>query len=391
MSKEKTVKPKPEVENQKVDDQKKPGSKFKEGFLNFVKKYPVFIGMIVAIIYLIILIAIATKGFSLDHTKYCSVAFSIGKLDVAWYAIFILSGIIVAAFWGMYEFPRIGVKRNDLYDGLLAIIPLSIIGARLYYVIFDNQGVYNSFVDVINIRDGGLAIHGAVLTALISAIVFAKIKKINVLKIFDVVVIGFLIGQIFGRWGNFMNREAFGSAVTPNWFFNLTPKFIRNNMVIDVPKAGMVNQPTFLYESFLNFLLLSILLVIRRCDCKVFKVRVGDIFAIYLIGYGLIRGGFIEWLRTDPLHIGGARINIILPLVLAGLAVIFMIVKNRVPKFREMAPYYMDVVEEMNLYEKGLEGKEARKARKVEEKRQKAKRRNDRKERRKKNKKDKKK
>lgn len=324
-------------------------------FMQFVKKFPEVVAGPLMILWVFILIVIGTGGLN----EVNPIALSLGTLQIRWYAIFILTGIIFAAIYGYYEFPKLGVSRNDLTDGLLAIVPLSIIGARLYFVLFSTVK-YDSLWDVINITTGGLAIHGAIITAIISVLVFAKIKKISVWNFFDILVIGFLIGQVVGRWGNFMNQEAYGGIVSESsWVFhNLVPNFIKKNMEVN----GNFHHPTFLYESFLNFVVVVGLIVIRR-----FRVlKVGDSLGIYLIAYGLIRGLIIEPMRTDPLYIGSLRVNVIFSIVLFGVGgILYLILKRFLVKD---LPFYYDLAIEANLYDKGLEGKEYRKSQKEEAK-----------------------
>lgn len=317
----------------------------------FVHKFPEVVAGPLMIIWLFVLIAIATRGFGVIPANG-HIAIAIGSLSVAWYAIFILTGILFAAVYAYYEFPKLGITRNDLTDGLLPIVPISIIGARLYYVIFDPNKSYKSFLDVINLTDGGLAIHGAIIAAVISVIVFARIKKIRVWYLFDTLVIGFLIGQIIGRWGNFMNQEAYGPVVENSWVFRaLVPGFVKKNMLID----GAYHHPTFLYESFLNFIALVGLLVVRRFRL----LKVGDGLGIYLILYGIIRGAVIEPMRMDPLYIFGLKVNVLFSLTLfAGGGIIYLILKYI---FAKDLPYYYDLAIDSNLYIKGLEGKEYRK------------------------------
>lgn len=331
-------------------------NKIKESkFGQFVIRFPeVVIGPLM-LLWVFILIVIATNGLGLIDPAKQGNAISLGSLSIKWYAIFILTGIIFAAIYGYYEFPKLGISRNTLTDGLLVIVPLSIIGTRLYYVLFSGA-TYDSFLEVINLTDGGLAIHGGIITAIISVIVFAKIKKLNPLYFFDILVIGFLIGQVIGRWGNFLNQEAHGPAVSESsWvFYNLVPAFVRNNMNI----GGTTYHPTFLYESFLNFIALVSLLVVRRFRL----LKVGDSLGIYLIVYGLIRGLVIEPMRTDPLYIGSFKVNILFSLsIFAGGGVIYLLVKNI---FFRNIPFYYDLAISENLYLKGLEGREYNKKQK---------------------------
>lgn len=333
-------------------------NKLKESkFGQFIRKYPEVVVGPLMLLWVFILIVIATNGLGTIDSSKEGTAFSIGSFSIKWYAIFILTGIIFAAIYGYYEFPRIGISRNTLTDGLLFIVPLSILGSRLYYVIFDPVGGYNSLWDVLDFTRGGLAIHGAIITAVILVIIFAKIKKKSIWNFFDILVIGFLIGQIIGRWGNFINQEAHGPEVVNSWVFrSLVPGFVKKNMEI----GGVTYHPTFLYEGFLNFIVLVFLVTIRRFRA----LKVADGLGIYLVLYGVIRGLIIEPLRTDPLIIGGLKVNIVFSLALfGGGGLLFLILKYI---FVKDLPFYYDLAINENLYTKGQEGREFRKRKKEE-------------------------
>ncbi len=255
---------------------------------------------------------------------------SIGGFTVVFYSFFIVMGIIVGLTLALREMPRIGMEKDDFMDGFLWIVPLAILGARLWYVAFEwDNFIYGSFgpsiLRVLGFSSGtfnmaefgleGLAIHGAFVTAIILAYFYTRKKKIDVLKLLDVVAVGFIIAQAFGRWGNFFNQEAHGGLVggMTDGVANLSikeqyeflrntlhiPEFIVNNMFMTSGKfiddIGF-HHPTFFYESMLNLVGFSIMLILRRVK----KVYFGEILAFYLIWYGGVRI-FIETMRTDPL------------------------------------------------------------------------------------------
>jgi phosphatidylglycerol:prolipoprotein diacylglycerol transferase len=252
------------------------------------------------------------------------------------YSFFIVVGIIVALTLGLREMPRIGMEKDDLMDGFLWIVPLAILGARLWYVVFEWSNfvygnLFESLLRIIGFQNGqlefvnsaggrnfgleGLAIHGAFVTAVILAYFYTKKRKLDLFKLLDVVAVGFIIAQAFGRWGNFFNQEAHGGLVggMSDGVANLTvkeqyeflrntlhiPNFIVNNMYMTsgqfIDDVGF-HHPTFFYESTLNVLGFSIMLILRRIK----KIHFGEIFAFYLIWYGGVRI-FIETMRTDPL------------------------------------------------------------------------------------------
>lgn len=288
----------------------------------------------------LILVAIATRG----SAPYSNIAIRFSaNIQIAWYAVFILSGISYGAFLAYNEFKRLGWDTELLFDALLYAVPLSIVGSRLYYVLFDPVDRYETFMDVIDITSGGLSIHGAVITAFIFVIIYTRIKKMNVWLLADILAIGFLVGQIMGRWGNFMNQEAYGPIIESTFVLNIIPGFIKDQMFI----MGNYHHPTFLYEGLWNLAGLIFLLIARRK--RWFKV--GDMMALYLIWYGLGRGAIIEPLRlgghpTDALRMFGLPANIILSIglfMLGGIAI--MVAKHYLIKDQK---YYVDMLVDQN-------------------------------------------
>ena len=303
----------------------------------------VFLGLIV-----LIMLATMTQGtYLLTHTHYNTTAIDFGSigsfnLAIQWYALFILYGIVGGATLAYFEFKRLNLDTNILFDGLLLCVPLSIVGARLYYVLFDPYPDYQSFFDVINITQGGLAIHGAVIFTIIALLFFTKYKKVSIWVVLDILAVGFLVGQISGRWGNFMNAEAYGPAIQEgSIMLKILPEFIKNQMTMS---DGFVHHPTFLYEGAWNFLGLVFILVIRRKRV----LKTGDLIGVYLIWYGLGRGALIEPLRTlgedgDSLMMFGIPTNIVLSfgvLMLGGILII--VLKHFLIKDQ---PYYYDLLE----------------------------------------------
>lgn len=289
----------------------------------------------VLVFLLVLTIAIGTQ----TKTPYNPVAINLGFAQIVWYAIFILTGIILGAFFAYQEFRRFGWDVNILFDGILYGVPLAIIGARLYYVLFDPTPNYNNIIDVINITQGGLAIHGGVIVALLFLVIYTKKKKVSFWGFADVVMIGFLVGQIVGRWGNFMNQEAYGPVIESQFILNILPNFILNQMYI----GGNFHHPTFLYEGLWNLIGLIFLLFARRKRW----FRLGDMLGLYLIWYGIGRGLIIEPLRVgghpdDALRLFGLPANVILSLGLFALGGIGVLILTRY--VLKDQPYYVDML-----------------------------------------------
>lgn len=246
------------------------------------------------------------------------VAFTIFGIDIYWYAVIIVFGFSLAAIYGYFNRRKYGLTKDTLMDLLIVGTVFGVLGARLYYVIFSG-GRYDSLWQVLNMRDGGLAIYGAVIGAAVSEIIACRIKKIPFLAACDVMVIGFFIGQSIGRWGNFANQEAFGRGTSLPWGMQSA------NTLADVP--GSPVHPCFLYESIwcaLGFLLLHIL------SKKCYKFR-GQLSLVYALWYGLGRV-WIEQLRTDSLYLipGVIKISQLLAILsLAAIPLLWMGFKNK--------------------------------------------------------------
>lgn len=308
--------------------------KFIDHFINF--KIPYLMGLSFVVWFLLLLI-LATAG---QTPPYRNLAIELGSFSVAWYALFIMTGIVFAIIMAVRESKFVDINKTHLIDGAMYAIVLSIIGARLYYVVFDpDKSNYQSIGAIFNIAGGGLAIHGGIITAIIFVIVYSKIRKMNIFALLDLLAPGFLIGQIVGRWGNFFNQEAHGGPIKAGTLETLRrfiPNFIIENMHIN----GVYYHPTFLYEGLWNLAGLIIILIVRRKRL----LKLGDLIGYYLIWYGLGRGLLIEPFRTDPLYIGPWRVNIVLSIGLFAIGGIsYLIIKNVI---RRDLPYYLDVVHE---------------------------------------------
>lgn len=216
------------------------------------------------------------------------VAFSIFGIDIMWYGILISAGVLLGVLIALKECKRIGFKEEDLLDFLLIAIPAGIVGARAYYVMFSWDYYSKNLSQIINIRNGGLAIHGALLAGVIVSVIFCKMRKINPLQILDILMPSVALGQSIGRWGNFINQEAHGGPTDLPW-----------GIMVD----GVKVHPTFLYESIINLLVFIFLMWYARKK----KKNEGEVFALYLILYSVGRF-FVEGLRTDSLMFIGLRV-----------------------------------------------------------------------------------
>ena len=223
------------------------------------------------------------------------IAFTVFGIDVAWYGILISMGVLIGTLIAMKEARKLGLDEEILLDFLILEVPLSLIGARVYYVIFEWDMYKNNPMEVFNVRNGGLAIHGAIITAIVVAIIFTKVKKINFWTIADICGPSLILGQSIGRWGNYINKEAHGGPTDLPW-----------GIMIE----GVKVHPTFLYESIWNFLVFLFLLWYARNKQKI----KGEVFLLYLGLYSFIRL-FVEGLRTDSLMIGDIKVAQLMSLI----------------------------------------------------------------------------
>ena len=238
--------------------------------------------------------------------------FSIGSFEVRFYGLIIAMGLILAVCYALRRKEQFGLSEDDLLDGVLWIAPFAILCARLYYCAFEWEQYAGNPISILYIWEGGIAIYGAVIGAAIGVIVHCKIfKKISVLATLDLVSLGFMIGQMMGRWGNFFNREAHGGV---------TDSFLRMGLINPVTGQGAYYHPTFLYESLWNlvgFILIHFLSKKRKYD--------GQVALYYVAWYGLGRA-MIEGLRTDSLWWGNFRVSQVLAAASCLAAVILLMV-----------------------------------------------------------------
>ena len=251
------------------------------------------------------------------------VAIDFGPIQIYWYSIIVFVGLLVGSIIIFKEARKRKISEEFLINLICDSIIIGIIGARLYYVLFNLSYYLHNPLEIFAIWNGGLAIHGGVFAALIFIIIYCKKNKINILQTLDVVVVGLIIGQAIGRWGNFFNAEAYGQITTLSTLQSQgIPKFIIDGMYI----LGEYRQPTFLYESIWCLAGFIALLIIRKCK----YLKRGQLTGFYLIWYGLARF-VIEAMRSDSLMLGNVKIAQVVSVifVLVGMVLaIFNVIKS---------------------------------------------------------------
>lgn len=247
------------------------------------------------------------------HLENVGQSISVFGFEIAYYGMIIGLGVIAGILMAVHEAKRTKQDPDTYYDLAMYAVVLSVIGARIYYVIFSWDSYKDDLLSIFNIRQGGLAIYGGVITAIIVVFVFARVKKLSFGQMTDTAGLGLILGQIIGRWGNFFNREAFGEYTDNLLAMRLPLDAVRSSDVTELMREHMEVidgisyiqvHPTFLYESLWNLAVLVGLLLWRK-----HKKFQGEIFLLYLFGYGVGRF-WIEGLRTDQLLIPGMKLPV---------------------------------------------------------------------------------
>lgn len=261
-------------------------------------------------------VAFPGLGLEFDINR---VAVSIAGFEIYWYALCIVSGVALALLYAKFNAKRFEIDMDSLLNCFIVGVITAIIGARLYYVAFKWDDFAGDFMRIINLRDGGLAIYGGIIGALLGGLITAKVQKMKLLPVLDLAMIGFLIGQACGRWGNFMNQEAYG--VETDSLFRM----------VSEGTGGVAVHPCFLYESL--WCALGVLVL------HIFSVKwqkyYGQVTFLYMIWYGTERF-FVEGLRTDslylPFEVFGAQVRVSqavsLGLVVAGIVLLIVFRKR---------------------------------------------------------------
>lgn len=283
---------------------------------------------------------VSFPGIGIGEFKINPVAFRLGSIEVRWYGIIIVVGMILAFLYCAYRSKQEGISFDDLLDFAIFTVIFAIIGARAYYVL-TSLDEYDSFLEMIAIWNGGIAIYGAIIAGAITILVVCRVKRYSwskTFKFFDSVAPAVMIGQIIGRWGNFCNGEAFGGVIAEDsWLY-----FIR--MGLNSRNTGYVTEfvhPTFLYESLWNlvgFAIIHFLYKKKKFD--------GQVVLMYLTWYGFGRM-LIEGLRTDSLYVGIFRISQVVGLlcfVICGALLVFYLI--RAHKKAKLAPAIEEILQE---------------------------------------------
>lgn len=250
------------------------------------------------------------------------VAVDLGPIQIYWYSIFIFIGLLTASIVVFAEAKKRKINEDFLINLTCDSIIIGLIGARIYYVLFNLPYYIKNPIEIFAIWNGGLAIHGGIFAALIFTIIYCKKHRVNILQILDIIVVGLIIGQAIGRWGNFFNGEAYGNITTAEVLYSQgIPKFIINGMYI----LGEYRQPTFFYESVWCAVGFLALLIIRKYK----YLKRGQLTGIYLIWYGIARF-VIEGLRTDSLMLGPIKVARLVSIifVIVGIVLFFYNIKK---------------------------------------------------------------
>ena len=258
-------------------------------------------------------------GLGIGEFQLSPVAFSVLGRDIAWYGIIITVGMILAFLYASSRAKFEKISSDDLLDYAIFIIICGVVGARAYYVLMKLEN-YHTFYDAIAIWNGGLAIYGAVIGGIIAIIGVSLVKKFKILQMLDIVAPACMIGQILGRWGNFVNAEAFGSETTLPWRMGI------HQIGHRVYQNPIYVHPTFIYESLWNL----VGFIIIHCTYKKKKYN-GQIFLMYATWYGLGRM-FIEGLRTDSLMVGDIRISQLVAFVSCIIGIVLLVVFGTLAK-----------------------------------------------------------
>lgn len=252
-----------------------------------------------------------------------AILLDLGFIKIYWYSVIMFIAILIAGYLALREAKKWKIPEDFMINLFFFIIPIAMIGARLYFVAF-HFDYYGSHVsEIFKVWEGGLAIHGGILAGLLFLLFYSKKYKVNTKRLLDIVVVSLLLGQAIGRWGNFFNGEAHGAATTLE-ALKWLPNFIVEGMYIN----GIYYTPTFLYESIFCLIGFILMMVIRKWK----YLKLGQLTSFYLIWYGVLRY-FIESSRTDSLMFANFKVAQIVSLAMIIIGVIYFILVSRGSKF----------------------------------------------------------
>ena len=248
------------------------------------------------------------------------VLFKFLNLEIRWYSVLVLVAFVIGFFLVVYRSRKRGISPALIYDMSFYLVIFCILGARLYYCLFNLDYYKENLIEVLKIWQGGLAIHGGIIAGIIFLLIYTKKHDIEFLSLTDLIAPSLVLGQAIGRWGNFFNQEAYGSATT---IFELkrlhVPNFVIDGMYIN----GTYHHPTFLYESVACLIIFIILMIVS------IKSKRGQLTGVYFILYGIVRY-FIESLRTDSLMFGNFKVAQIISILMIIIGMALLII----PMFR---------------------------------------------------------
>ncbi len=255
------------------------------------------------------------------------VAIDLGFIQIYWYSITMFLGVLCGIIIAYIEIKRKKIDVSKFENMAFFAILFGFIGARIYYVLFNLDYYLATPIEIVEVWNGGLAIHGGIIGAVAAMYIYCRKNKLNIIEMLDICAPAILIGQIIGRWGNFFNSEAHGGIVTREFLEGLhLPNFIIDGMYIN----GAYYHPTFLYESLLNLICFIVLMILRRNK----KIRLGVIVGIYLMWYSVVRF-FIESLRTDALMLGDLRMAQVISIVLFIIGLVSVILSRKKERYNK--------------------------------------------------------
>jgi len=250
-----------------------------------------------------------------------STIITIGNFQLKWYSFLLLISFLIGSLIVYFQRKKVNLSKNEVFDLLFYLILFAIIGARIYYVIFNFSYYFKYPIEILKVWEGGLAIHGGIICCIIYLLYFCKKKNINILNMTDIIVPSLALGQAIGRWGNFFNQEAFGPKINYEVLKSIhIPNFIIEGMYID----NSYHFPTFLLESAWCLIIFIILIIL----IKIRKGKKGEYTTIYLIMYGMERL-FVESLRQDSLMIFGIKVAQIVSIIMILFGIIIFLYERR--------------------------------------------------------------